>query len=135
MNISKYTDEYIDIVTSECYDRLEKGGGCMSSVISAVTKTVPISQFNRGRAGQIFSEVKASGSKVVMKNNTAEVVLVSPDEYVEIMDALNDYLLLSMAVERMSDYDPASLITEEEMDRRLGITQEELDAIGEVEFE
>ena len=51
------------------------------------------------------------------------------------MDALNDYLLLSMAVERMSDYDPASLITEEEMDRRLGITQEELDAIGEVEFE
>ena len=79
----------------------------MDSVVSAVTKTVPISQFNRGLAGKIFSDVKAHGSKVVMKNNTAEVVLMSPDEYVQIMDTLNDYLLLTMAVDRMSDYDPS----------------------------
>ena len=78
----------------------------MESVVSAVTKTVPISQFNRGLAGKIFSDVKAHGSKVVMKNNVAEVVLLPPDEYVQIMDTLNDYLLLTMAVERMSSYDP-----------------------------
>lgn len=107
----------------------------MSSVVSAITKTVPISQFNRGLAGKIFSDVKAQGAKVVMKNNTAEVVLMPPAEYVEVMDALNDYLLLTMAVERMGNYDPASLVTEEEMDRRLGITQEDLDSAGEVEFE
>ena len=107
----------------------------MPTVLSAIEKTVPISQFNRGLAGQIFSDVKASGSKVVMKNNVAEVVLVSPDEYVEIMDTINDYLLLTMAVERMSSYDPGMLISEEEMDKRLGITQDELDSIGEVEFE
>ena len=107
----------------------------MDSVVSAVTKTVPISQFNRGLAGKIFSDVKAHGSKVVMKNNTAEVVLMSPDEYVQIMDTLNDYLLLTMAVDRMSDYDPSKLIYEEEMDRRLGITREDLDSIDDVEFE
>ena len=107
----------------------------MSTVLSAIEKTVPISQFNRGLAGQIFSDVKASGSKVVMKNNAAEVVLVPPDEYIEIMDTINDYLLLTMAVERMSTYDPDTLISEEEMDRRLGITQEELDGTEEVEFE
>ncbi|MBQ4513395.1 MAG: hypothetical protein II969_10390 [Anaerolineaceae bacterium] len=107
----------------------------MDSVVSAVTKTVPISQFNRGLAGKIFSDVKAHGSKVVMKNNTAEVVLMSPDEYVQIMDTLNDYLLLTMAVDRMSDYDPSKLISEEEMDRRLGITREDLDSIDDVEFE
>ena len=107
----------------------------MSTVLSAIEKTVPISQFNRGLAGQIFSDVKASGSKVVMKNNAAEVVLVPPDEYIEIMDTINDYLLLTMAVERMSTYDPDTLISEEEMDRRLGITQEELDGAEEVEFE
>ena len=107
----------------------------MSSVISAIEKTVPISQFNRGLAGQIFSDVKNNGSKVVMKNNVAEAVLVSPDEYVEIMDTINDYLLLTLAVERMSSYDPDTLISEEEMDERLGISQEELDSIGEVEFE
>lgn len=110
-------------------------GVIMDSVVSAVTKTVPISQFNRGLAGKIFSDVKAHGSKVVMKNNIAEVVLMSPDEYVQIMDTLNDYLLLTMAVDRMSDYDPSKLISEEEMDRRLGITREDLDSIDDVEFE
>ena len=107
----------------------------MTSVVSAITKTVPISQFNRGLAGQIFSDVKSHGPKVVMKNNTAEVVLMPPAEYVEVMDALNDYLLLTMAIERMANADSSALITEEEMDQRLGITREELDSIGEVEFE
>lgn len=107
----------------------------MESVISAVTKTVPISQFNRGLAGKIFSDVKKNGSKVVMKNNSPEVVLVSPDEYIQIMDELNDYKLLTIAIERMANYDPSTLISEDEMRRRLGITQEELDSIGDVEFE
>lgn len=107
----------------------------MPSVVSAIKDTIPISQFNRGRAGQIFSDVKSHGPKVVIKNNTAETVLISPDEYVQIMDDLNDYLLLTMAVERMSHYDSSSLISEEEMEQRLGISDDELDSIGEVEFE
>ena len=107
----------------------------MQSVVSAINRTVPISQFNRGLAGQIFSEVKKSGAKVVMKNNEAEVVLVPPAEYVELMDMLNDYELLTIAMERLDHYDPATLISEEEMDRELAITQEEFDRAGEVEFE
>lgn len=50
----------------------------MASVISAIKNTVPISLFNRGQAGKIFEEVRQSGAKVVMKNNTAECVLLSP---------------------------------------------------------
>ena len=107
----------------------------MSSVVSAIQNTVPLSQFNRGLAGKIFSDVKLHGSKVVMKNNSAEVVLVSPDEYLEIMDALNDYMLLTTAIQRMENYDPSNVITEAEMDKRLGITQEVLDSVNEVEFE
>lgn len=107
----------------------------MTSVISAITNTIPISQFNRGLAGKIFSEVKAHGSKVVMKNNSAEAVIVPPEEYVELMNSLNDYLLLTMAVERMEKYDPSALISEEEMDKLLGIREDELDAVDEVEFE
>lgn len=107
----------------------------MTSVISAITNTIPISQFNRGLAGKIFSEVKAHGSKVVMKNNSAEAVIVPPEEYVELMNSLNDYLLLTMAVERMEKYDPSTLISEEEMDNLLGIREDELDAVDEVEFE
>lgn len=107
----------------------------MQSVTSAINRTVPISQFNRGLAGQIFSDVKKTGPKVVMKNNEAEVVLLPPDQYVELMDILNDYELLSIAMERMEHYDPSALISEDEMDHELAITQEEYDSVGEVEFE
>ena len=57
----------------------------MESIVNAITKTIPISMFNRGLAGKIFSDVKTNGPKVVMKNNAAEVVLISPAEYIEMM--------------------------------------------------
>ena len=107
----------------------------MQSVVSAINNTVPISQFNRGLAGKIFAEVKKNGPKVVMKNNEAEVVLLPPDQYVELMDLLNDYELLTLTAERLEHYDPSTLISEEEMERRLNITQEDLDRAGEAEFE
>ena len=107
----------------------------MQSVVSAINRTVSISQFNRGLAGKIFADVKSNGPKVVMKNNEAEVVLLPPDQYVELMELLNDYELLTVAAERLERYDPSSLISEEEMDRRLNISQEDLDHAGEVDFE
>lgn len=107
----------------------------MASVVSAIKDTVSIALFNRGLAGKVFDEVKRTGAKVVMKNNAAECVLISPDEYTRLMDELNDARLLAIAAERMSSYDPAATISQEEMDRRLGITEEEIDSIGEVEFE
>lgn len=105
----------------------------MESVISAIRNTIPISLFNRGLAGKIFEDVKASGAKVVMKNNVAECVLLSPDEYARIMDELNDARLLSLATQRMAACDPEKLISQEEMDRRLGIAEEDLRGVGEDE--
>ena len=57
----------------------------MPSVVSAIRDTVPITQFNRGLAGQIFEDVKTHGAKVVMKNNSAECVLMAPEEYVRLI--------------------------------------------------
>lgn len=107
----------------------------MTSVMSAIKNTIPISQFNRGLAGKIFEEVKQTGAKVVMKNNTAECVLLSPEEYVRLMDELNDARLLAVASERMAHYDPSKLIPEEEMNRRLGVAEDELKDFKSVEIE
>ena len=107
----------------------------LDSVVSAINRTVPISQFNRGLAGKIFSDVRKNGSKVVMKNNEAEVVLVPPQQYVELMDMLNDYELLSLALERLEHGDPSGLIPEERVWKQLGVTEEDLASVGEVEFE
>ena len=97
--------------------------------------TISISLFNRGLAGKIFEDVKQSGAKVVMKNNSAECVLMSPDEYVKLMDEVNDARLLSIANERMQNFNSTNLIPGEALYKELGITKEDLDAIGEVEFE
>ena len=107
----------------------------MASVVSVIRDTIPISQFNRGLAGKIFDEVKVSGAKVVMKNNTAECVLLSPAEYVRLMDELNDVRLLALAAQRMSNYDPSVLVSEEDLDAKLGIAKDDLDGFGEVEIE
>ena len=107
----------------------------MANVISAITNTVPITQFNRGYAGKIFEEVKRSGAKVVMKNNAAECILLSPDEYVKIMDELNDMRLLAIANQRMLNSDSATWISDEEMNKRLGISEEDLKGFDEVEIE
>ena len=48
----------------------------MLSVIWAIKNTVPLSKFNRGLADQIFSDMKKHGSKVVMKSNTAEAIII-----------------------------------------------------------
>lgn len=107
----------------------------MASVMSEIKNTVPISQFNRGLAGKIFEDVKQSGAKVVMKNNVAECVLISPEEYVRLMDEVNDARLLAVASERMAHFNPATLISEEEMNRRLGITEDNLTGFDEVDIE
>lgn len=107
----------------------------MASVVSAITNTVPITQFNRGLAGKIFEDVKRSGAKVVMKNNAAECVLLSPEEYVRLMDEVNDARLLAVATERMAHYDPSTFISEEEMNRRLGVTAADLADFDEVDIE
>ena len=107
----------------------------MANITSAIRDTISISLFNRGLAGKIFEDVKKSGAKVVMKNNSAECVLLSPDEYVKLMDEVNDARLLSIANERMQNFNSSNLISSEDLYKELGITEEDLDAIGEVEFE
>lgn len=103
----------------------------MADISSAIKDTISISLFNRGLAGKIFEDVKKSGTKVVMKNNAAECVLMSPDEYLRLMDEVNDARLLTVATERMEHFDPKSVISAEDLYAELGIT-EDLDSIDEV---
>lgn len=107
----------------------------MLNIASAIRDTIPISLFNKGLAGKIFEDVKQSGAKVVIKNNAAECVLLSPDEYLRLIDEVNDARLLSLATERMANFDPAATVSAEALYKELGISQEDMDAVGEVEIE
>ena len=105
------------------------------NIIAAIQNTISITQFNRGLAGKIFQEVKQSGAKVVMKNNIPECVLISPDEYVRLMDEVNDARLLALAVKRMENFTPNNTISEKQVMEEFGVSEEDLSDFAEVEFE
>lgn len=104
-------------------------------MIDALTSTIPISMFNRGLAGKIFEEVKKAGAKVVMKNNVPECVLLSPEEYTALIDAVNDAKLAAIAAERLAKIGSSKLISEEDHKKKYGITPDMLAGYEEVEFE
>ena len=107
----------------------------MSNIRGAIENTVSISLFNKGLAGKIFSDVRTHGAKVVMKNNTPECVLISPDMYLDLIDQIQDAQLLSIATARMSSFDPSLLITQADIDAEFGFSSKDLlDAEG-IEFE
>lgn len=107
----------------------------MSSIRSAIENTISISLFNRGLAGKIFDDVKAHGAKVVMKNNTPECVLLSPDEYIRLLDEADDARLLNAATERISHYDPAMLVTQDHVDQEFGFSPSDYKNTDDISFE
>ncbi len=105
------------------------------NIRSAIENTIPISQFNRGLAGKIFEEVKRYGAKVVMKNNSPECVLLSPEEYIRLLDEANDARLLATATQRMSPFNPSAAISQEQVDREFGFTPPDYEETDGIEFE
>lgn len=107
----------------------------MVDVSGALRSTVPISLFNRGLAGKVFEEVRQQGAKVVMKNNAPECVLLSPEEYLHLMDEVNDARLAAIAAQRMQHFDPSTAIPAAEVFQQTGITDADLADFDEVELE
>ena len=102
--------------------------------VTPLNHTVPISDFNRGKAGKIFSDVKTSGLTVVMKNNAPECVLLSPDDYSKLIERLENAELLAMASERLKDInlETAETFSLDEMCEEANVKYSNND---EVEFE
>ncbi|WP_252198650.1 type II toxin-antitoxin system Phd/YefM family antitoxin [Clostridium sp. MCC353] len=105
------------------------------SIRSVIENTIPISLFNRGLAGKIFEEVKRHGAKVVMKNNSPECVLLSPEEYIRLLDEVNDARLLAAAAQRMSTFNPSTVISQEQVDREFGFSPADYEETDDIEFE
>lgn len=104
------------------------------SVKTVMNAIVPITRFNRGEASKIFDEVNASGVKIVLKNNVPACVLVQPDQYEEMVEALEDYALFFEAERRVKASDSNQTIPSETVLKHLGISKEELQD-AEVEIE
>lgn len=107
----------------------------MDFVKQISNKTVSISDFNRGLAGRIFDDVKANGSKVVLKNNTPECVLISPDEYSELIDELEDAKDIMLAKSRLESISEDDIVSKEEFEKLFSISLDEVEQLSDDEIE
>lgn len=99
------------------------------SLSNALNAMIPITRFNRGEANKIFDEVRATGCKVVVKNNAPACVLLTPEMYQKMVDMLEDQYLLALAEERERN-DDGYVISADELYRKLGIDLDDLDEIS-----
>ena len=95
---------------------------------------VPITRFNRGEAKKIFDEVKESGYKVVVKNNTPTCVLLTPERYEKMMEMIIDQYLYELVEEREKN-GTGKTYTFDEVLVKDGLTFDDLDAMEDVELE
>ena len=76
----------------------------MDSIAKSLKNTLSISLFNRGQAGKIFDSVKKEGAKIVIKNNNPECVLISPEEYINLIEELENARLMQITLEREAKF-------------------------------
>ena len=57
------------------------------------------------------------------------------EEYMGFVDEVNDAKLLALASERMAMADSSQFVPTERLDEELGITQDDLDTVGDVDIE
>ncbi|WP_315452073.1 type II toxin-antitoxin system Phd/YefM family antitoxin [uncultured Selenomonas sp.] len=100
-----------------------------------LNNTVSITAFNRGKAGQIFSNVKKNGMTVVMKNNEPECILLSPAQYEAMLETRYDAELLSIAEARLQNHNEKDTVSFEDVCKSVGISATDLEQMDEVEIE
>ena len=59
----------------------------------------------------------------------------TPEEYVRLMNELNEAKLIAIAAQRMATFDSSKAIPASDVYKELGITEEDLSGFDEVEFE
>lgn len=93
---------------------------------------VSVTELNKGNASKIIDEMKKTGYKVILKNNSPEAVLITPDQFEELISLREEVLDMSLGIEalkRLNSYNSQESISHEDILKEFGISREELDAI------
>ena len=96
---------------------------------------VPISQFNKGQAAKIFDRLRSEKELIVLKNNQPSAIILSPEEYTRLTEIEEDYFLLLEANKRMEDNGNKETISFNSVMSNLGISEDELLDVEDVDIE
>ena len=97
------------------------------NAVNVIDSIVPISRFNKGEASKIFADVKKFGTRIVVKNNTPECVLMSPQVYQNMMEEYENAMLLAESRKRLSDN--VDYIDHKNVMEKSGLSEADLDGI------
>ncbi|MBP5588379.1 MAG: type II toxin-antitoxin system Phd/YefM family antitoxin [Treponema sp.] len=97
------------------------------NTVNILDSIIPISRFNKGEANRIFSDVKKFGTRIVVKNNVPECVLMSPQKYQQIMEEYEDALLAAETEKRLSQ--KVKYATHEDVMEKFGLSDSDLDDV------
>ncbi len=97
------------------------------NIVNVLDSIIPISRFNKGEANKIFSDVKKFGTRIVVKNNVPECILMSPQTYQQMMEEYEDAMLAAEAEKRLSQN--VKYTNHENMMKKFGLTDSDLDDI------
>lgn len=91
---------------------------------------IPVSQFNKGQAAKIFDRLRSEKELIVLKNNQPSAVILSPEEYMRLMEIEEDYFLLLEANKRLEDNGTKTVLSMEAVMKDLEISEDELSDMG-----
>lgn len=107
----------------------------MAIVANVLQSLVSISQFNKGQAAKIFDKLQTQRELIVLKNNQPSAIILSPEEYTRLIEIEEDYLLLLEANKRLEDNGDKNTIPMSIVLKNLGIDNDEIDKIEDVDIE
>ena len=107
----------------------------MAEVRQLLRSFVPVTQFNKGKASQIFDRLHKENRLIVLKNNQPSAIILSPEEYERLSEIEEDYTLIVEAQARLEKNAGKSALSELQVMKDLGITEEEIQKAEEPEIE
>ena len=97
------------------------------NTVNVLDSIIPISLFNKGQANKIFSEVKKFGTRIVVKNNVPECILMSPQSYQQMMEEYEDAILAAEATKRLAS--ESKYVSQSEVMKNFGLSDADLDDV------
>ena len=97
------------------------------NTVNVLDSIIPISLFNKGQANKIFADVKKSGTKIVVKNNAPECILMSPQNYQQMMEEYENAILAAEAEKRLAQ--KTEYISHEDVMKDFGLDSSDLDDV------
>lgn len=107
----------------------------MAITANILNSLISITQFNKGQASKIFDRLRTERQLVVLKNNAPSAVILSPEEYERLAEIEEDYQLLLLAQERISNGGLERTISWNDAMQSLGISETEINTAEDVEIE